>query len=115
MVTVWVHRARLLQLSLASQVRVAWKLPPEPALVTVPMMATNTAPQLSLAVGSSKLHSWAHSTVLLLAQVMTGAMVSLTVMICTQEAELVQSSVTVWVRRIVPPQMPPTSGPSEQV
>src|SRR5688500_4897102 len=44
-----------------------------------------------------------------------GGCVSLMVMICTQLVELVQSSVTVCLRIIVPPQMPPTSGPSVQV
>ena len=46
---------------------------------------------------------------------MVSGTVSLTVMICTQLAELVQSSVTRCVRVIVPPHAPTTSGPSEQV
>src|SRR2546426_3361145 len=57
----------------------------------------------------------AHWTLKLGGQVMTGGMVSCTVMIWMQHAVLVQSSVTQCVRAIVPPQMPPTSGPSEQV
>ena len=36
-------------------------------------------------------------------------------MICTQLAEFVQSSVTVCVRRISPPQLLPMNGPSVQV
>jgi hypothetical protein len=50
----------------------------------------------------------------LLGQVITGGIVSRTVMICTQLAELVQPSVMVWVRAIVIGQVP-IGGPFEHV
>src|SRR6266849_3541583 len=56
-----------------------------------------------------------HCTLKLAGQVITGGMVSWTVMIWMQQAVFVQSSVTQWVRAMVPPQVPPTSGPSLQV
>src|SRR5439155_1314119 len=56
--TVWLHVAALPHASVAAHVRVALKLWPQPALVTVPTMAIATlAPsQPSLAVGGSKVH-----------------------------------------------------------
>jgi hypothetical protein len=73
--------------------------------------------QLSVAVtvaggGTSAIHSY-------LAfggtPVSVGGSVSFTVITCMQLAVFVQASVTVCVRRIVPPQAPPISGPSEQL
>src|SRR5688572_15216701 len=46
---------------------------------------------------------------------MTGGVLSSTVIICMQLAELPQSSVTVCVRVMVPPHAPPTSGPLLQL
>ena len=48
-------------------------------------------------------------------QLMLGGVVSLTVMICAQLAVCPHPSVAVHVRVIVPPQAPPTSGPSLEV
>ncbi len=56
-----------------------------------------------------------HSTVADGGQTMVGTTVSDTVKTCVQLALFPQSSVTVYVRVIVPPQLPRTSGPSEDV
>src|SRR5437867_5688986 len=58
-VTVWLHSLELLQASVARQVRVASKVLPQwpVMLVTVLTMVTVTFPQVSLAVGASKLHT----------------------------------------------------------
>ena len=45
-------------------------------LLVVLTMLTDTLPQVSLALGASKLHALPHSTVLLPAQVMLGGVVS---------------------------------------
>src|ERR1043165_7946509 len=68
--------------------------------------------QLSLTVGLPKTGTApvTHSLVRLGWQLMMGGMVSRMVMICRQLAELVQSSMTVCVRKMVPPQGPPKSG-----
>src|SRR5438105_9310825 len=58
--------------------------------------------------------SFRHCTEKLAGHVMTGGIVSRIVMICTHDAELVQSSITVCVRAMVPPQVPPTSAPPLQ-
>ena len=82
-VTVWLQVALLPQGSVALQARVALKLPPTSGFVTVPitLMVTLVPLQLSMAVGESKLHALPHWTVLLVAQVMTGVVVSTTVMV----------------------------------
>src|SRR6266498_4112133 len=59
-------------------------------------------PQVSLAVGGSKDQALLHSTVLLCAQVMVGAVVSTMVMVWVDWAVLPQASVAVQVRTNVP-------------
>src|SRR5437773_2505219 len=69
-------------------------------------MVMVTVPQVSLAVGASKAQGFVHSTVLLPTQVMTGLVVSTTVMVCTPLVLLPRESVAVQRRVItrVPPQ-----------
>src|SRR2546423_12568067 len=73
-VTVWLHSAVLPQASVARQVRVAAKVLPQwpVRLVTVPRMVTVTLPQVSVAVGASKVQALGHSTGLLGTQVIVG-------------------------------------------
>src|SRR5258707_11279048 len=81
-VTVWLHWAKLPQASVACHVRVASKVVPQwPAvLVTVLTIVIVLLPLLSVAVGGSKVQAVPCSTVLfVLPQVMTGAVVSTTV------------------------------------
>src|SRR5215510_9251208 len=78
-VTVWLQRAKFPQASVACQMRVASKVVPQwPAvLVTVLTIVIVLLPLLSVAVGASKVQAAPCSTVLLvLLQVMTGAVVS---------------------------------------
>jgi hypothetical protein len=70
------------QASVASHVRVAVKVSPQSAFVTVLTMLMPFVPQASVAVGSSKVHTAPVSTSLLLLQVMAGAVVSATVTVC---------------------------------
>src|SRR4030095_7320650 len=113
----WLQLARLVQSSVAVQVRRKTRTTGH---VAGSSSSTNVivrlVSQLSLAVGSPKIGTApnTHSLVRFGWQVMIGGIVSLTVMICTHEAALVQSSITVCVRAIVPPQIPPTSDPSVQ-
>jgi hypothetical protein len=65
--------------SVARQVRVALKVFPQAGFVTVPTITMLFVPQVSVAVGALKVQGAAHSTVLLLAQVITGGVVSTTV------------------------------------
>src|SRR5258706_3521098 len=74
-VMVWLQVAELPQASVARQVRVALKVLPQAALVTVPSMLMVP----SLVEGASKVQAEPHSTVLLATQVITGAVVSTTV------------------------------------
>src|SRR6266571_1125487 len=99
-VTVWLHRALLLQASVACQVRVASKVLPQwPAvLVTVLRMVMVALPQVSLAVGASKDQALVHSTVLLGTRVMVGGVVSTTVTFWLHSAVLPQASVARQVR-----------------
>ena len=81
MVTVWLQVAKLLQQSVACQVRVIiWEQGPAP-LVTVLRTITDTLvpQQASAAAGGSKLQVLPHWTVLPPAQVRTGGVVSTTV------------------------------------
>src|SRR5947208_4950629 len=73
-VTFWLQSAKLPQASVARQVRVASKVLPQcpVVLVMVLRMVIVAAPQVSLALGASKVQPLAHSTVLLAAQVMVG-------------------------------------------
>src|SRR6266571_5046554 len=67
-------------------------------LVTVPTMVTVAVPQVSLAVGGSKLQTLVHSTVLLGTQVMVGGVWSSTVTVWVHSAVLPQASVARHVR-----------------
>jgi hypothetical protein len=98
-VTVWLHWAVLPQASVARQVRVAEKVLPQVKLVTVPTTLMLLVPQVSVAVGGSKLHAVPHSTVLLAAQMITGGVVSRTVTVWLHGADwLPQASVARQVR-----------------
>jgi hypothetical protein len=99
-VTVWLQLAVLPQASVACQVRVAVKVPPQcPAvLVTLPTMLIVTLPQVSLAVGASKLQAVAHSAVLSAAQAIVGGVVSFTVTVWLQVLLLPQVSLALQVR-----------------
>jgi hypothetical protein len=70
------------QASVATHVRVAVNVLPQAALVMVLKMEMLFVPQLSVAVGTSKLQALPASTVLFAAQVMTGVVVSTTVTVC---------------------------------
>jgi hypothetical protein len=65
-ITVWLQVAMLVAGSMAAQVRVAVKVPPQPGLVTVATMTTTLLP--AEAVGGSKVQGVPHWTTLLLAQ-----------------------------------------------
>src|SRR5207249_11105830 len=74
---VWLHALVLPHGSVASQVRVATNPPPPVGFVTVLRMVTVTGPQLSLAVGSSKVKVAPPDWLVLLAeQAMVGGVVS---------------------------------------
>src|SRR2546423_9298048 len=79
-VTVWLHCAWLLQQFCTSQVRVMTCEQAVP-LVTVPAMVTmkGAGQPGSVTIGSSKLQLEPHSTVLLVAQVMLGTSITVTV------------------------------------
>src|SRR5262249_57260977 len=106
--TVWLHWAVLPHASVATQVRVASKVVPQwPAvLVTVPTTVITALPPLSVAVGGSKLQAVPSCTVLLvLLQLMTGAVVSITLTVWLHCAVLPQASVATQVRvasKVVP-------------
>ena len=99
-VTVWLQVLLLPQQSVACQVRVmdTGQRPLVKVLSTV--MVTFVPQQASKAVGSSKLQVEPHSTVLLLAQVITGGVVSSTVTVWLQVLLLPQQSVAFQVRVI---------------
>jgi hypothetical protein len=99
-VTVWLHCAKFVQASLTRQVRVAVKVLPQVALVTVLTMAMDTfvPPQPSFAVGAVKLQALPHSTTKFDAQFNTGAVVSTTVTVWPHTALLEQLSVARQVR-----------------
>jgi len=95
-VTVWLHVAKLVQQSIACQVRVTeleQKL--EAPLVTVLRTVTITlVPQhASIAVGGLNDHVEPHCTILFDAQISTGGVVSVIMMVCAHVAELLQQSV----------------------
>src|SRR5438093_6863181 len=73
-VTFWLQSAVLPQASVARQVRVTSKVLPQCPVVLVTVLRTLmvAAPQVSLALGGSKVQTLPHSTVLLPAQVMVG-------------------------------------------
>src|SRR5437868_14306436 len=80
-VMVWLQSAMLPQASVAFQVRVAAKVPPQSGLVTVLAMEIRTfvPSHASVAVGGSNCHVVPHWMVRSLRQVMTGAVVSMMV------------------------------------
>src|SRR5438034_5854542 len=100
--TVWLHWALLPQASVAAQVRVAAKVLPQWPAVLVTVLTTVMAmlvPPLSVAVGGSKLQAVPSCTVLLvLLQLMTGGMVSMTLTVWLHWALLPQASVAIQVR-----------------
>jgi hypothetical protein len=59
-VTVWLQTAELPHASVARQVRVALKVSPHAALVTVPTIAILFVPQVSVAVGLSNVQGAPH-------------------------------------------------------
>src|SRR5205809_79871 len=99
-VTFWLQSAVLPQASVARQVRVASKVLPQwpVRLVTVLRTVMVTLPQVSVAVGASKVQVLVHSTVLLPTQMMVGLVVSCTVTFWLQSAVLPQASVARQVR-----------------
>src|SRR6266705_1313923 len=100
-VTFWLRWALLPQASVACQVRVASKVLPQwlAVLVTVLKIVMVLVPLLSVAVGASKVQLVPSSIVLLvLLQVITGAVVSTTVTFWLQEALLPQASAACQVR-----------------
>src|SRR5213594_94714 len=100
--TVWLHWALLPQASVAAQVRVASKVLPQWPAVLVTVLTTVMArlvPPLSVAVGASKLQASPSCTVLLvLLQLMTGAVVSMTLTVWLPWPLLPQASVAAQVR-----------------
>src|SRR5438094_6981264 len=76
--TVWLHWALLPQASIALQMRVALKVFPHAAFVTVLTIEMVVALHLSLATGGSKSQALPCSTALLALQLMTGAVMSRT-------------------------------------
>jgi hypothetical protein len=98
-VTVWLHEALLEQPSVAVQVRVIAREQAGPlVMVPVTRMVTFVPTQLSDAEGVSKVQAEPHWTVLLLAQVMTGGVVSTTVTAWLHDAVFEQQSVACHVR-----------------
>jgi hypothetical protein len=79
-VTIWLQSAVLPQPSVARHVRVASKVLPQcpVVLVVVLKIVTVALPQVSLAVGASKVQVPVHSTVLLATHVIAGAVWSCT-------------------------------------
>src|SRR6266446_4585782 len=99
--TVWLHRLKLPQGSVACQVRVASKVLPQwpLVLVTVLTIVIVGGPPMSLALGASKLQAVPNSTVLLaLLQVIAGAVVSTTTTVWLQRLKLPQVSIACHVR-----------------
>src|SRR6266567_1669966 len=100
--TVWLHCALLPQASVAVQVRVASKvLPqwPEVLVIVLTIVIAMLVPPLSVAVGASKLQAVPSWTVLLvLLQLMMGAVVSTTCTVWLHWALLPQASVAAQVR-----------------
>src|SRR5882724_6043006 len=100
-VTFWLHWALLPQASVACQVRVASKVVPQwlAVLVTVLTIVMVLLPLLSVAVGASNVQAVPSSMLLLvLLQVITGAVVSTTVTLWLHWALLPQASVACQVR-----------------
>src|SRR6266581_8182988 len=114
-VMVWMQRELLPQASVAIQVRAMTLVAPQ-WLVTESLKLTLTAPQPSWAVATPValvLVSAGHSSTRFGGQVMTGGVVSRTVMVWMQLLLLPQASVAVQVRAmtLVPPQLVMTESP----
>jgi hypothetical protein len=101
-VTFWLQVALLLQPSIAAQVRVASKVLPQWPTVLVTVLSTIivAVPLLSVAVGKSKFQAAPSWTILLvlLAQFITGAVVSITATVWLHVALLLQPSIAAQVR-----------------
>jgi hypothetical protein len=100
MVTVWLQKALLLQLSVARQVRVTLNILGQRGTATLVTVLTKTTgmfgpSQLSLAVGMSKNQSVPHCTSLSGPQWMFGGVVSRTRIRCWQLTVLLHRSVMV--------------------
>jgi hypothetical protein len=96
---VWLQVRALPQASAALQVRVATNVLPPVKFVSVPTTEMLANPQLSLAVGSSKVKlPRPHSLVLLAAQVIAGAVVSILAIVWLQLLVLPELSVATQVR-----------------
>jgi hypothetical protein len=87
----------LLQASVAFHVRVTVRKQAVP-LVTVLTIEIVALPQVSLAVGASKLHATPHSTILPGTHVIVGGSVSRTVTVWLHSTLLLQASVAFHVR-----------------
>jgi hypothetical protein len=97
----------LVQQSAACQVRVMDCEQPLPLVTVLTTVIVTLVPQHSSnALGQSNVQVVPHSTVLLLAQVMTGASASTNVTVCVQVAVLLQPSLTVQVLVITQGQGP---------
>ena len=101
-VTIWLQVMELLQQSVACHVRVISSEQGAVLLVVVPtrLIVKLVPQQASTALGGSKLQVEPHSTVLLVAQVNTGGVVSTTVTVWLQVALFEQQSVACQVRVI---------------
>src|SRR6266487_2994200 len=84
--------------SVASQVWVATNVFEPVTLVTAPNARSVTAPQLSVAVGCTKLHESPAGTLRFGGHVMVGGVVSTTVIVCTTLVLKPDSSMAVHVR-----------------
>src|SRR6266571_3212352 len=108
-VMVWMQRELLPQASVAIQVRAMTLVPPQ-LVVTESLKLRLTEPQPSRAVATPVklvLVSAGHSSTTFVGQVMTGGVVSSTVIVCAQLLLLPQASVAVQVRvmTLLPPQL----------
>src|SRR5438270_8231154 len=102
-VTPWLHIELLPHWSGALQVRVAIKMELQSPLVVVPTvtMLTFVPSARSEAIGSSKLHALPQMIPLVLAQLSTGGVVSITLTAWLQLVRLLQLSTASQVRRAV--------------
>src|SRR5258706_7515503 len=96
----WLHSLKLLQSSVAREVRVASKVFPQWPFrfVVVLTVVRLTFPQVSLAVGGSKSHGTVHSMVLSATHEIAGFVVSTMVTFWLHSMKLLHSSVARQVR-----------------
>src|SRR6185436_12853809 len=104
-VTVWLQVLVLPQQSLASQVRVT-TCGQIPVFVTVSTTAITFVQQLSLTVGASNVQFEPHSTVLFVAHVIVGGVLSTTETTCVQVAVIPRQSVRTKAREMFCGQVP---------